>query len=249
MPSSSKRTVAVVQSNYIPWRGYFDLMRSVDEFIIFDSVQYTRRDWRNRNIIKTSQGPRWITIPVEAAGRYLQAIDETRVAGPAWAEQHIKSIELNYRKADAFSEVGPWLFTLLRELAHEPLLTRLNEKLLREIAQFLEIRSRLRRDTDLLDRRDLAGMDASARLVALCKAAGADRYLSGPTAREYLDESPFRAANIEVAWMDYSGYPQYPQLWGPFDPHVSIVDLLLNVGRRAPAFLNRDRTTGVEMPT
>ena len=236
---SPKRTIAIVQSNYLPWRGYFDLIRSVDELILFDSVQYTRRDWRNRNVIKTPQAPHWITVPVEVKGRFRQPIDETRIADAGWAERHIRTIEANYRRAACFANVGPWLFETMRAAAAEPLLTHVNERLLRAIAERLQIRTPLRRCTELLDRAEMAGMDASTRLLALCRAAGAECYLSGPAARDYLDESLFASAGIEVAWMHYGGYPDYPQLWGAFEPQVSVVDLLLNVGDKAPAFLGR----------
>lgn len=241
-PSNTrKRTIAIVQSNYLPWRGYFDLLRSADELILFDSVQYTRRDWRNRNIIKTPQGPQWITIPVEVKGRYRQAIDETRIADPHWAESHIRTITANYRRAARFTDVASWLFEAIRAAANEPLLTHVNEHLLSAIAGHLDVRTRFRRCTDLLDRAEMAGMDASSRLVALCRAAKAERYLSGPSARDYLDESLFAAAGIEVAWMDYNHYPDYSQLWGQFEPRVSVIDLLLNVGDKAPAFLSHIR--------
>lgn len=240
--SSRKRTIAIVQSNYLPWRGYFDLIRSADELILFDSVQYTKRDWRNRNVIKTPQGPQWITIPVEVKGKYLQPIDETRIADTGWAETHIRTIEANYRRAAGFADVAPWLFEIMRAAAAEPLLTQVNERLLRAIAERLQVRTPLRRCTDLLDRAEMARMDASTRLLALCQAAKAQRYLSGPAARDYLDESLFASAGIEVAWMDYGGYPDYPQLWGAFEARVSVVDLLLNVGDKAAAFLGRAHT-------
>lgn len=238
------RTIAIVQSNYLPWRGYFDLIRTVDEFILFDSVQYTRRDWRNRNIIKTPRGPQWITIPVEVKGKFLQAIDETRIADTKWAERHIHMIENNYRRAGAFEQTAPWLFAALRESAGERLLTRVNERLLTAICARLGIATPMRRCTDLIDPSEMAEMEPSVRLLALCRAAGAQRYLSGPTARSYLDESLFGASGIQLAWMDYTEYPEYPQLWGSFEPRVSIVDLMLNVGDQASNFLERaSRTT------
>ena len=113
-PSGERRSF-IVQSNYLPWRGYFDLIRRADELILLDSVQYTRRDWRNRNIIKTPAGPQWITVPVEAKGQYYAAIDEVRVDDPGFAAKHVRAIELNYRKAAAFKETAPWLFDLLLE--------------------------------------------------------------------------------------------------------------------------------------
>src|SRR5438046_4323553 len=93
------RKAAIVQSNYIPWKGYFDLIRRVDEFILYDDVQYTRRDWRNRNLIKTPQGLRWLTIPVEVKGKYYQSIRDTKIADPVWAASHWQTIVHNYGRA------------------------------------------------------------------------------------------------------------------------------------------------------
>src|SRR3954465_9010354 len=93
------RRVAIVQSNYVPWRGYFDLIASVDEFVLLDDAQYTKRDWRNRNRIKTAQGTRWLSVPVQVSGRYTQAIYDTFVADPDWARSHWETIRQTYARA------------------------------------------------------------------------------------------------------------------------------------------------------
>ena len=235
------RTIVIVQSNYLPWRGYFDLIRHADEAVLFDSVQYTRRDWRNRNRIKTAQGPSWITVPVEVKGRYFQAIDQTRIASPDWAEGHIKSIELAYRRAAGFSECAPWLFDAMNAACRETMLSLVNEQLLRTILARLGIATPITRCTDVLGRDAMRDMEPTERLLALCKALSATRYLSGPSAKSYLDEALFAAAGIEVSWMDYGGYLDYPQLWGEFEPHVSIVDLLMNTGNDAARYIGRGR--------
>src|SRR6476661_5616886 len=98
------KSIAIVQSNYIPWKGYFDMIRSVDEFILYDDVQYTRRDWRNRNRIKSSHGAQWLTIPVEVKGKYLQKIKETRVSDRLWARNHWRTLCCCYGKAPCFRE-------------------------------------------------------------------------------------------------------------------------------------------------
>jgi hypothetical protein len=225
--------VVIVQSNYLPWRGYFDLLRSADEFILFDSVQYTRRDWRNRNLIKTSAGTQWLTVPVQVKGRFEQSVDETQTLGSEWAATHIRTVEHNYRKASAYAEVAPWLFEELKAAAAIPLLSEINERLIRAVAARLSIATPIRRCTSLLDRSAMKAMHPTERLLALCEACGADRYLSGPAAKDYLDADAFAAKGIDVAWMDYSGYPEYPQLWGAFEPRISVIDLLLNTGRDA----------------
>ena len=232
------KTVVIVQSNYLPWRGYFDLIRRADEFILLDSVQYTRRDWRNRNIIKTPAGPQWITVPVEVKGQYDAAIDKIRVDNPGFAGKHVRAMELNYRKASAFEEiVAVVVQPAPRGEAEAPLLSALNECLLTAIARKLGIATPIRRCTGLLERGAMEAIDPTARLLALCKVAGASNYLSGPNARGYLDESRFHEAGVRVSGWITQATLEYPQLWGPFAPAVSIVDLLLNAGVRAPSYL------------
>lgn len=232
-------TVVITQGNYIPWRGYFDLLRQADIAILLDSVQFTRRDWRNRNVIKTNAGPKWLTIPTDVKGKYYQSIDEALVSDMSWAEDHKRAIEGAYRKASAFREEAPWLFALLDEVAEEPYLHKINETILGAICERLRIDTPFRRCVELVDRQILKEMDPTERLVSLCREVGATRYLSGPTARAYLDETRFLDEGIEVAWMSYNDYPDYPQLWGAFEPAVSIVDLLMNVGGDATRYLER----------
>ena len=233
------RTIVVTQSNYLPWRGWFDMLRQADGLVLLDSVQFTRRDWRNRNRIKTAQGPIWLTVPVEAKGRYDQAVDETRISDYGWAEAHLRSIALAYARAPHAPAVLPWLQEQLRAVAAEPLLTRVNETLIRALCLRLGLGLPITRDGDLLPRAELPGLDPSERLAALAAAMGATRYVSGPAAQAYLDPAPFARRGIAVAWMDYSGYPEYPQLYGAFAPAVSVVDLLLNLGDDAPRYLGR----------
>ena len=213
-----------MQSNYIPWKGYFDLIASVDEFLLYDTVQYTRRDWRNRNRIKTAQGPRWLTIPVRTKGRYLQRVDEVEVGDPGWARRHWRSLVHHYTAADCFH--------LYRERFEDLYLGRpdsrlsdVNRRFLSAVCELLGITTPLRR----LDE-DGGEEDATARLVALCRRAGAGEYLSGPAARSYLDERRFTEAGISVSYMDYSGYPEHPRLHPPFEHSVTVLDLLFNAG-------------------
>lgn len=232
------KTIVIVQSNYIPWRGYFAMIAQADELILLDSVQFTRRDWRNRNLIKTPSGLQWLTIPVCVKGKYFQAIDETRVADSGWAEHHARSIRANYRRAKAFDEVTPWLFTSLRAAASFPLLTQVNAYLIGEISRRLGITGTVRHCTDIVARDALTNVEPTERLIRLCGYAGATRYLTGPAARNYLAVDKFERAGIEVKWMDYGALPQYPQCWGGFEPRVSIIDLLLNCGSLSPDFLH-----------
>ena len=230
-PGSVGKTVTIVQSCYIPWRGYFDLITRSDEFILYDDVQFTRRDWRSRNQIKTAQGLKWLTIPVEVKGKYHQKINETRIADPDWARNHWQTLRHAYGKAAGFADFAAVLEPLYLD-CRESLLSRVNHRFITAINAMLGIHARITWSSDYR----LEG-DKSERLLSLCKQANATRYLSGPAARTYLDEELFRREGIEVMWMDYSGYPEYRQLHPPFEPYVSVVDLLLNEGKQARKFV------------
>jgi hypothetical protein len=221
--------VAVLQSNYIPWRGYFDLIHDVDLFVFYDDVQYTVNDWRNRNCIKTANGVVWLTIPI--GNQNDRRICDVEIKDRAWPRKHWMTIEQSYRKAPHFSRFEDFF----REVygGQWTSLSVLNQTLIQAIARdCLGIR------TEFKDSRDyeLSG-SKSERLSGLLTLLGADEYVSGPAAREYIDLSAFEQAGIRVIWKDYSGYPEYPQLHGPFVSNVSIVDLLMSVGERAPDYI------------
>jgi hypothetical protein len=220
-----------VQSNYIPWKGYFDLINMADEFVLYDDVQFTRRDWRNRNRIKTSQGPLWLTIPVETRGKYLQTIKDTRISDDGWRSQHWRSIVHSYARAGGFRCYADRLERLYAS-APSHSLSLVNHHFLTEITRWMGIDTVMSWSADY----QLEG-DRTGRLVSICVQAGASVYLSGPAARAYMDEARFAAAGIAVRYMDYDGYPEYPQLHPPFQHDVSIIDLLMNTGAEAPRFL------------
>jgi hypothetical protein len=225
------KRVAIVQSNYIPWKGYFDLINLVDEFILFDDRQFTRRDWRNRNLIKTARGLHWLTIPVRVKGRYEQRIDETVTDGRDWSDKHWKTISHTYASSPHFNEYRD-VFAAAYASSGEERLSDVNRRFLEAICHILGIRTRLSWSTDY----PTTG-DRTERLINLCRLAGATAYLSGPAARVYIDEAQFQAAGIELTYMDYSGYPEYPQPHGAFEHGVSIIDLLFNAGPEAPRYM------------
>jgi hypothetical protein len=222
------KTVAILQSNYIPWKGYFDLMSSVDELILYDDVQYTRRDWRNRNRLKSPAGVRWLTIPVQVKGHYHQRIDETVVSDPTWAARHWSTLVGWYGRAPFFQRYRPVVEELYLQ-SDERRLSRINRRFLEVLRDLLGISTPLSWSSDYP-----ASGRKSERLLAICQAAGAGRYVSGPAAHAYLDVHSFHAVGIDVGWMSYEGYPEYPQPYPPFDHHVSVLDLLFNVGEEAP---------------
>lgn len=235
------KTVVILQSNYLPWRGYMDLIRKSDIFVVFDIVQYTKNDWRNRNRIKAANGPIWITIPVSASLSDATPIDHVRIADARWADKHIRSIRQAYAGAPFLKTEGEWLFNEIDQLRDETLLSAVNTSLLRRLARRLLIESPIVNCTELVPREELLAASPSQRLLDLCRIAGASRYLSGPAAKDYLDVDLFAAAGIDVEWMRYD-YPDYPQMHGPFLPGMSIVDLMLNTGTEAPSYLHRRET-------
>lgn len=224
------KTVAILQSNYIPWKGYFDLIAAVDEFVIYDEVQFTKNDWRNRNRIKTPQGVQWLSIPV-GAHIHRRICEVELPAGHQWAERHWRTLVANYGHAAYFDEVARWLKPLYLERDFQRL-SELNVSLIKSICEYLGIRTVIS-DSSQFD----YAPGKIERLVNLCQQTGATRYLSGPAAKAYLDETAFDAAGIAVDWFDYAGYPPYPQLWGTFEHPVTILDLLFCCGPTAPQYM------------
>lgn len=225
------KKVAILQSNYIPWKGYFDMISAVDEFILYDDMQYTRRDWRNRNQIKTPQGVQWLTVPVLVKGKYHQKIRETEIDGSEWAAAHWKSLVQNYRRALHFEEVAAWLEPLYLRDSYLHV-SHLNRKFIEAICNYLGIRTRI---TNSWDYQLVEGK--TERLASLCVQAGGTEYISGPAAKGYVDEKVFLDLGIELTWFDYSGYQIYPQLWGEFTHGVTILDLLFNCGKDSPLYM------------
>jgi hypothetical protein len=229
------KKIAIIQSNYIPWKGYFDMIASVDEFILYDDMQYTRRDWRNRNQIKTPQGVQWLTVPVKVKGKYNQTIRETEIDGEGWADTHWKSITQNYRRAPHFNEIAAVFEPLYRQRQYTHL-SMLNRELIDSVCACLNITTKISNSWDY----SLVGGQTEC-LVNLCEQAGASEYISGPSARNYLDEAVFRDRKIKLTWFAYDDYPEYPQLWGKFEHAVSIIDLLFNCGDNAPRYMKYAR--------
>lgn len=223
------KRVAILQSNYIPWKGYFDLMNRVDLFLVFDQVQYTKNDWRNRNRIKTQAGTQWLTIPVFHG--LDQKINETRVSTQSWRARHWKSLVQNYGSSAHFKTYKERFRALYLDQDTE-LLSEINFSFMTEIATCLGIGTHLAWACD-------QGVPAgrTQRLVNLCLQAGATDYLSGPSATAYLEEDLFRKAGISVSYMEYTGYPEYSQLHPPFEHAVTILDLLFNEGPRSTHFM------------
>lgn len=230
--------VAVIQSNYIPWRGYFDVIHDVDLFVFYDDVQYTVNDWRNRNKVKTANGVAWLTIPV--GNQNERRICDVEIRDRAWARKHWATIEQSYRRAPGFTAYGDFFQDVYARPWES--LSRLNQTLIGRIASdLLGIRTPLRDSREF----NLEGARGD-RLLSLLLQTGATDYVSGPAAKDYLDVQAYADAGIRVHWKDYGSYPEYPQLHGPFAPGLSVVDLLLNCADRAPHYIwgYRDQPVG-----
>jgi hypothetical protein len=228
----SGKRVAIVQSSYIPWKGYFDLIRASDEFILLDDVQFTKRDWRSRNRIKTQHGPAWLTIPVRTKGLYRQLIQDTYVSDPRWGEAHWATLRASYARAPFFRTYEDELAALYAPREGDERLSDVNFRFITTMCALLGITTPIKWSTDYD-----APTGRNERVIELCRKAGATDYLSGPSARGYLDEAQFNASGIQVQFADYGGYRDYPQPWPPFEHHVSVLDLLFSVGSDAHQYL------------
>jgi hypothetical protein len=226
------KKILITQSNYIPWKGYFDAIHQVDEVILYDDVQYTRRDWRNRNVIKTAKGASWLSIPVEVKGKFHQKIRETKISDKNWNRAHWKTLCSGYAKVPHFKESESFIQSLYLNATMQ-YLSEINFMFLTEICKRLGITTPMR----FSDSFDLSEKNPTQRLVSICKQAGASHYFSGPAAKAYLEEDKFLKENIVVSYINYENYREYPQLCPPFLHFVSILDLLFNTGENFARYM------------
>jgi hypothetical protein len=218
--------VEILQPSYIPWRGYFDQIRRADLFIFYDDVQYDKHGWRNRNQIKTAQGKRWLTIPVHSKGVTEGIpIKDVRIDwSKPWAKDHLKTLTLAYKKAPHFASFAPWLASIYER--RDEFLADFTIQLTIDISRQIGIEN-----TRFMRSSEIPGIDGqkTGRLIQILRYVGATHYISGPSARDYIERDQFEAASISLEYMEYN-YPEYPQLYPPFDPYVTILDLMFMVG-------------------
>ncbi len=213
--------VTIHQPNYLPWPGFFHKWLISDAFVILDTVQYHKNEWQNRNRIKTAQGAQWVTVPV--AYRFPQTIMEVTVAQPNWARKQIAAIEQAYAKAPYIDACWP----RLREVLQQPYekIADLNIAVIRLLGEMLGCEAPLH----LASAMETVSDDPTRRLISLCEELDGDGYLSGREGRGYLEKEKFSDAGIEL-WFQEVEAPRYPQLHGDFISHLSVVDMLFNVG-------------------
>ena len=224
------KTVVVLQSNYIPWKGYFDLIHDADVFIFYDDLQFTKNDWRNRNKIKTAQGSKWLSIPTGTNANRL--ICEVTLQDSRWQRSHWDSLRQQYEKRPFFKLYSSFFedVYLSKQWSN---LSELNHHLIRSISHDI-----LNLKTEFRDSRafHLSGQKLD-RLVDLVAQSKATRYISGPAAKGYIEPEKFVQLGVELVWKDYSNYPEYPQTHPPFEHGVTILDLLFNLGPEAPWYI------------
>jgi hypothetical protein len=225
--------VAINQPCYLPWRGFFALMKLADTFVFYDDVQFTSntaRSFFSRVQLKTARGRAWLTVPVQKAGRFGQKINQVGILpDQRWEESHCQRIRDALGAAPHAGTLEPFL----GRLAGRPW-TRLSEL---TVHTTLDLASALGIGPKTLVSSEMQIPGAgSQRVLAICRALGATTYLTGHGALNYLDHESFEAAGIAVEYVDY-GLAPYPQLHGPFEPYVTVLDLMANTGRVAPAHI------------
>lgn len=217
--------VSVHQPNYIPWMGYFYKIQKSDIFVILDDVQYIRRGFINRNQIKTHQGFSWLTIPVENKGNYACKINEIKIKNDLdWKENHLKLIETNYKKSDFFNDFNQ-IFKSCLMMDYDKLY-ELNIDIIKIICHFLNIKTEF-----ILSSALNINETSTERIISICKALGADSYLSGSGGTKYQDEKMFEDHSIKLLYSDFSEKP-YKQLWGGFSGGLSVIDYIFNCGNK-----------------
>ncbi|MDD5240731.1 MAG: WbqC family protein [Sulfuricella sp.] len=217
--------VGIIQSNYIPWRGYFDFIASVDLFLFHDDLQYTKGDWRNRNKIKTKNGLKWITVPVNYAHTNQLICDTTIDYHQKWWRDHLNQFRENYFIAPCYGDICEILEKSLPRNIQT--ISELNISLIKNICGYLKI------NTPMLMTSEFEPEGSkSERLVSILRKAGASTYVSGPAADGYLEKELFKKSGICIEYKSYD-YPEYPQLHGAFEPRVTVLDVIANCGEKA----------------
>lgn len=224
------KRAAIIQSCYVPWKGYFDIIHDVDCFIFLDNVQFTKHDWRNRNRIKLKQGLTWLSIPVGPNCNRL--IQDVEFYDHHWQQLHLKSLQHSCKSTPFFDKMKPLLYEIYQQHKWTNL-SAFNQFVTKKIAQkYLNIQTKFYNANQY----EVSGYKSN-RIIKLLQAVEATHYLSGPSAKNYLDEALFKKAGIKLEYKDYSGYPEYKQLYPPFEHKVSILDLLFHVGPEAPYYI------------
>jgi hypothetical protein len=225
----SMTVVAIHQPQYLPWLGYFDKLDRSDVFCLLDTVQYKKNEFQNRNRIKTAEGWQWITVP--ATYRFPQRINEVGVNQTVdWQRKHLQALKTNYSKAPFFDTYYP-SFEKFYQKPYE-LLVDVNVASIELLVQLLDLERKLVLASSI----QVETEDPTLRLVEICRILGGGSYLSGRDGAKYMDVDMFARHQINILFQDFN-HPQYPQCYGPFEPNMSVVDLLFNCGPESLAII------------
>jgi hypothetical protein len=226
------KIVGMTQSNYIPWKGYFDYINSVDEFYFYDDVQYTKQDWRNRNMIKSPKGLEWISVPVGKKTRD-RLICDVEITQNGWQQSHWGKIRQYYKDAPYFKMYKEF-FDEIYLGSEWTNLSDMNQTIIKRISkEILDIKTKFAGDSRAFN---LSG-SKEKRYIPMLKEVGCTTFLSGPSAKSYLTPEAMEKEGIKLEWMNYEGYPEYHQLYPPFEHTVSILDLIFNEGPNMKEFM------------
>lgn len=226
------KKIAILQSNYLPWKGVFDMIHQVDTFVFLEDVQYTEHDWRNRNKIITKDGTKWITVPVNHSNKMGQKIYEAEINSKInWQRKHYNSFQLNYAKAPYFKQYA-WILEELYNNRTWSKISDFNIYAIKLIAKELGITTQFINSVDLT----VEGIK-DERVVEICRKLEATHYLSGPAAKSYIIPQKFEEDGIQLEYIKYE-YPRYTQCYeGEFNHYVTILDLLFNCGIDAQYYI------------
>ncbi|MCQ8869334.1 WbqC family protein [Vibrio splendidus] len=217
------KKIAILQSNYIPWKGVFDMINQVDTFVFFEDVDYTNRDWRTRNKIRTNSGSKWLTVPVKKMPRGTKICDIRIANDGKWQKKHKSTISQSYSKAKYFQEYK-WILDDIYDTEWDSL-SDFNIYTTKLICDLLGIQC------NFVNSKDIESIGVKDdKLISICKSLSADYYLSGPSAKNYIDNDKFEEESIELEYIDYSGYPEYSQVQDDFEHYVSVLDVIFNCG-------------------
>ena len=227
--------VTILQPSYLPWLGFFEQMSRSDKFVLLDDVQYTRRDWRNRNRIRVRENWIWLTVPVQQKSRFSQSLLETRIDNSvSWRRKHLETLRQHYCKAPFFEKYFPRCqqvyekdWTFLFDLCLETI---------NLIKEEMGIETPLLRSSEMKP-----GGEKTERLVSICRELGATHYLSGESGSNYIAEEDFSSQGIALEYQNYE-HPVYSQRYTGFVPHLSAIDLLFNCGEQSLGILKQDET-------
>jgi hypothetical protein len=225
--------VGIHQPQYLPWLGYFDKMDQADAFVFLDNVQFKKNEWQNRNRIKTAQGRQWLTVPV--IHRFPQQIDEVVINNRVnWRHKHFQALQTNYAKAPYFGEyIDFFKAVYAKKWEH---LADLNIFVIKNIYQMLGFVQKPMILASTLDLR----CDPNGRLIDIVKTFQAETYLAGKGGGNYMHRPDFEARGINVIVQQFE-HPVYPQLYGCFQPNLSIIDLMFNCGPQSREIIRHYR--------